>query len=117
MPDNTSPEAPKPVVLLNRRQQPVEIHLGADVRVLPPGGRTEIKAAHMSLPQVQRLIASKALSVAVPSQAAPRAAAAPDEARTDTAGKPSKQKRAKHGASTSAATPTSLRPSSKGESA
>ena len=114
MPDSMPPQPHRQVVLLNRRQQPVEIHLGADVHVLPPGARIEITASALQLPQVQRLIAHKALSVAVPA-AADEAPDAPAAQREADAAKSTQSRRARQGARMSAAAPTPSRPS-KGES-
>lgn len=58
------------VTLVNRRRQPIELHLAGEVRVLLPDARTQLDAASVALPQIRHLIKHKLLSIA-PTSTAP----------------------------------------------
>jgi hypothetical protein len=55
MPDAAA--ATQQVLLRNRRQQPVELHLGTGVLVLAPGASAPVPAALLAVPQLAWMLA------------------------------------------------------------
>jgi len=133
--------APAPTVrLVNRRNQPVELHLGTDVRVLLPGAATAVDANQLATPQLAWLVAQRALVVqaappaptegpaqpqraaSVPAQPLARAKANAGKKTAPPASRAAAQpvetsSRAPSGAGRSAAKPASTKRASKGEKA
>ena len=50
-------------IAFNERDQPVELHLGHSVVIVPPRGRVEIAAADLAAPQVRSMRVRGDLSV------------------------------------------------------
>ena len=51
------------VIVYNERNQPVELHLGSHVILIPPRGQDELARELIQLPQVQTLIQRKHLQI------------------------------------------------------
>lgn len=62
MPDNAAENAPEVVRLVNRRDQPVELHFGAEVSVIPPLGTLILPAKVLETPQIEMLIRRRVLA-------------------------------------------------------
>ena len=58
-----SSKEPQKVVITNCRQQPIELHYGEQVVVLPPDGRLEISAEAAASAQVQALRRRRLISL------------------------------------------------------
>ena len=50
-------------LLVNLRSQPMEIHRGVDVLVLPPRGRVELLDSDLALPQLHALLARRQVAI------------------------------------------------------
>jgi hypothetical protein len=50
-------------LLVNLRSQPMEIHRGVDVLVLPPRGRVELLDSDLALPQLHALLAKRQVAI------------------------------------------------------
>jgi hypothetical protein len=50
-------------LLVNLRSQPMEIHRGVDVLVLPPRGRVELLDSDLALPQLHALLAGRQVAI------------------------------------------------------
>ncbi len=85
MPEDTTPARAR---LINLRAQPVELHLGRDVRALGAGESIEIEASVLALPQLAYLVARRAIAVR------PVAPPARQEKAASTPRKPGKSTRA-----------------------
>lgn len=55
-------DSPKYIVI-NERNQPVELHFESQVRVLPAHGHMELDETQLALPQLQALVTRSLLSV------------------------------------------------------
>ncbi len=60
------------VLVLNRRQQPLELHCGREVVVVPPNGAVEVPASELDAPQIRVLRARRYVVVRAASQEGPR---------------------------------------------
>ena len=76
------------VLLRNRRDQPVELHLPGGVQVLAPHGQLCVEASLLNTPQVAWLLSTKALGTAPTAAAEPVVAPVTTAARARPAARP-----------------------------